>query len=69
VIRIERTPWDFRAISSVGVLIKTFGTPEQAAAWVETEAPNFPGCVVQRVRTTTTTETVFEQPMTQERAA
>lgn len=69
MIRIERTPWDFRAISSVGALIKTFGTPDQAASWVEAEAHNWPGCRIERVRTTTTTETVFEQPISQEKAA
>lgn len=67
MIRIERTPWDFRAVTAAGQPITTFGNPEAAARWVEDEAPNWPGCRVERVRVTA--ETIFEQPVTQEKAA
>lgn len=63
MIRIERTPWDFRAVTAAGQPIATFGTPEQAARWAEEEARHWPGCRIERQRVTTTTETVFEQPM------
>jgi len=60
VIRIERTPWCFRAVTATGAPIRTFGTPEQAARWAETEADNWPGCRIERVRVTTTTEIIHQ---------
>lgn len=69
MIQFNRTPWDFRAVTAAGRPIATFGTPEQAARWVEDEARNWPGCRVERVRVTTTVETVHVEPMDQERAA
>ena len=69
MVRIDRTPWDFRAVTAAGQPITTFGNPEAAARWCEEEAHRWPGARVERVRTTTTTETVFQQPMTTEKAA
>jgi hypothetical protein len=67
VIRLTRSPWSWQAITAAGATIITFSDGEQAARWVEDEAHKWPGARVERVRVTTTTETVFEQPM--ERAA
>lgn len=71
MIRIERSPWSWRAITAAGfpIAFAVFDTAERAAAWWETEAKHWPGCRVERVRITTTVETVHQQPVETERAA
>lgn len=69
MIRISRTPYDFRAMTAAGAHIATFQTADQAARWVEAEAHNWPGCRVERVRVATTVETIHVQHSPVERAA
>lgn len=58
MIRIERSPWDYRAMTAAGQAIATFDSPDTAARWAETEGNNWPGHRVERVRTTTTVEVI-----------
>jgi hypothetical protein len=69
MIRIDRTPWSYVARTAAGAPIATFGSADLAAVWAEDEAARWPGCRIERTRTTTTTETIFQQPLGTEKAA